>query len=170
MRFLKQLFVAGCLSITMPHAVWAAPKPVTLDPVVHQDAELEIHLKDGSVARYTPAELETLPTYQMTTTTPWRAEPATFEGVLLSDLLERHGLLGVDEITITAENDFSSQMERDVWLSAPILVATRVNGQPHSRRARGPIQFVVSAEDLQSLSLFEESHLVWMAARIEAAQ
>jgi hypothetical protein len=103
----------------------------------------------------------------MVTTTPWRSEETVFEGGLLQDLLRKHGLDQVGAIRVVAENEFESILESAVWEAAPILLATRVEGRPHSRRARGPIQFVVSMEDYDGSRVIEERHLVWMAARIE---
>ena len=61
--------------------------------------------RDGSEIRYSPAALEELPTYRMRTTTPWREEPAEFEGVLLKDILEANGLADVEAINVATENE-----------------------------------------------------------------
>lgn len=140
---------------------------VTLAPISHAQATLTVVAEDGSSTSYTPADLETLPTYRMETTTPWRDTPSAFEGVLLADLLRAHGLDQTSAIRIVAENDFASKMEREVWETLPILIATRVDGQPHNRRERGPIQFIIDADDYASSDVASESHLVWMASRIE---
>ena len=141
---------------------------VDLEPMNHAEASLMVVGADGAEVMYSPAELEAFTTYSMTTTTPWRDEPANFEGVLLADVLAASGLDGVDAIAVTAENDYSTVITRELWESVDILVATRVDGRPHSRRARGPIQFVIDSETFNSSDLTSESNLVWMAARIEA--
>ena len=143
---------------------------VELGAISHSDAALVVLAPDGTETIYTPAQLEQFTTYRLTTTTPWRENPATFEGVLLSDILEANGLSGVETIAVTAENDYSTSISRDVIGSVQILVATRVDGRAHSRRARGPIQFVIDAAAYQASELATESHLVWMAARIEPAE
>jgi len=61
-------------------------------------------------------------------------------------------------------------MSKDLIDSVQILVATRVDGKAHSRRVRGPIQFIIDAEAFVGSSLATEASLVWMAARIEAAE
>ena len=104
------------------------------------------------------------------TTTPWREQPADFAGVMLSDLLAAHGLDQAAEIRVTAENDYSTTMSRELLSSVPVLVATRVDGKAHSRRQRGPIQFIIDADDYSASPLTSESNFVWMAARIEAAR
>lgn len=141
---------------------------VDLAPLDHVQASLIVANIDGTETAYTPAMIEEFPTYSMTTTTPWRDEPANFEGALLSDILAKHGLDSVESILVTAENQYVTTMKRDLLDTVNILVATRVDGRPHSRRARGPIQFVIDAETFSSSDLTTESNFVWMAARIEA--
>lgn len=143
---------------------------VTLEPMTHRSAELTLVLPDGERVAYSPADLEGLTTYQLETRTPWRDEEAVFEGVRLKDLLAKHGLDQVDAITVRAENDYTITMERDVWENEDFLIATRVDGRPHSRRARGPIQFVLDWDAYQSSEVAVESHLVWMAAEIAPAE
>lgn len=142
--------------------------PVQLDPVTHQRATLVIVEADGTEVSYTPAELEGYATYALTTATPWRETPARFEGVMLSDVLAAHGLDQADSIVVTAENEYTTTIPRALMQDLPIMLATRVDGQPHSRRARGPIQFMMDMEAHDAHALATESNYVWMAARIEA--
>lgn len=142
--------------------------PVDLKPIKHRTATLTVIAPDGREKTYTPAELEQLPTYSLTTTTPWRDVPAVFEGVRLADVLAASGLDSVASILVTAENDYSTSMAQSLLSEIDILVATRVDGKPHSRRARGPIQFVIDAETFAASDEASESNFVWMAARIEA--
>ncbi|MEM6891579.1 MAG: hypothetical protein AAF636_26175 [Pseudomonadota bacterium] len=161
-------FVALAMSVSS--AMAGTMSPVKLEPITHTQASLEVIGANGVSTTYTPAELEQFTTYSLTTTTPWREEPAEFEGVLLSEVLAAHGLDSAASILVTAENDYSTTMARELLDSVQILVATRVNGRPHSRRARGPIQFVIDSEEFTSSPLTTESNFVWMAARIEAAR
>ena len=73
-------------------------KQATLPPIEHEQAALTVVASDGVETRYSAAELEMFPTYSLTTTTPWRDEPTVFEGVLLSDILEKNGLNGSPSI------------------------------------------------------------------------
>lgn len=146
----------------------SALSQVTLAPIQHVDASVVVVGTDGGEKAYTPADLETLPTYAMTTTTPWREVPAEYVGILLSDLLEANGLASVDSIVVTAENDYQTVIARELWESVDILVATRVDGRAHTRRDRGPIQFIIDSEAFKASPLTTESDLVWMVARIEA--
>ena len=144
------------------------PQPVTLDPIEHAAAALVIQGADGTEQTYTPAALEALPTYRLRTTTPWRDQPVNFDGVLLNDLLAQSGLHQVDAIKVIAENDYSTIIPRALWETVPVLVATRVDGRAHTRRERGPIQFVIGMDDYTTSPIAGEKHLVWAAARIAA--
>ena len=104
---------------------------------------------NGVETSYAPAELEQFATYIIVTVTPWRSEPAEFSGGQLSDVLAAHGLDTFSAIRVTAENDYRTTLSRQVMDDVNILVATRVNGQPHNRRERGPIQFVIDADSFE---------------------
>lgn len=153
--FLTQSLFAGSLA------------EVKLAPIAHLEATLVVAGTDGVETVYTPAQLEKFPTYSLTTTTPWRDEAAMFEGVLLSDILASRGLDKIDAVTVLAENDYKTALPRELWESVRILVATRVNGGPISRRERGPFLFVIDRETFNKSELATSAHLVWMATRIE---
>ena len=147
----------------------AAPEPVKLPDIALNDAQLTVVDPSGEIKVYTPTDLEELPTYALRTRTPWREELTEFEGVLLIDLLQAHGLADAEAIRIIAENDFVSDFAREVWTKNAFLIATRVNGQPHSRRERGPFQIVIDENTLANSPDVNNGHLVWGAARIEVA-
>lgn len=153
-----------------PTFVFAQPERSALSHLVHLEAALQIEGRNGEVISYSPSELESFPTYRLETTTPWREVPAVFEGVLLADVLREHGLHSAGAIRMTAENDFNAVFDREVWEAAAFLIATRVDGRPHTRRARGPLQIVVAADDYQRIDIIGERHLVWSLSRIEPAE
>lgn len=142
--------------------------PVNLEPIDHHAASLTIVRLDGTENVYSPKDLEKLPTYRLVTRTPWRDTPAAFDGVLLRDFLAANGLDRAPAIRIIAENDFSTIFDRALIDSVDILIATRVNDKAHSRRARGPIQFVLEESAFKGSEITDEANYVWMAARIEA--
>jgi hypothetical protein len=165
--YIKLTAASLALALTAPALFAGSPVETELGPITHLDATLVIVGTDGTETGYTPAMLEELTTYSMTTTTPWREVPATFEGVLLADILSAHGLDSIPSIKVTAENNYVTTIGREVWEEVDILVATRVDGRAHSRRSRGPIQFVIDSEAFASTDLTSESNFVWMASRIE---
>ena len=149
-----------------PFAGHTGPVLVELADVQHHTARLEIQAADGKAVTYTPEDLEDFPTYRIETKTPWREEAAIFEGVLLRDVLEAHGLSDLPQIRAIAENDYSTSIEREIWEQAPVLIATRVNGRPLSRRERGPLLIVVPQEEFERHEFISERHLVWMISEI----
>lgn len=150
---------------------WAAaqPVPVTLSPVERDDSRLRVTTRDGTQIFYSGAALEELPTYRLATTTPWRDKTTIFEGPLLTDLLRAHDLDDLDAIVVTAQNDYEVRVERSAWQAAPIMVATRLNGQAYSLRELGPFQFVVDADSVKDKAAIGERHLVWMVKCIAPA-
>ncbi|MXQ08805.1 hypothetical protein GQ651_13185 [Alphaproteobacteria bacterium GH1-50] len=170
MRLMTLVLLGGMAVFGGPAIANPMPTPVTLEPIQHADASLTLRSADGQEHRLDMSAIEALPTYRVETTTPWREEAAVFDGVLLSDLLGAYGLDETDSLLVTAENDYTTVFERIVWQSEPILVATRVNGRPISRRERGPILFVLEAGAYASSDVAREQHLVWMAARIEPSE
>ena len=161
---LCQIVLAG---LFMVQTVAAAPlDPVTLEPIDYVDATLTVVDAQGQEVVYTPAALEQFTTYQLRTTTPWRDAPAVFEGVLLNDILRANGYGEDATIDIMAENDYRATFSSQVLAEVDFLVAIRVDGRPHTRRARGPIQVVVDAKLFEASELATGAHLVWMAARI----
>ena len=100
------LSIALCAALSTQASAADQYVPVELEPISYAPASLTIVSPDGTEHIYTQAELEQFATYSLETTTPWRDEPARFEGVMLADLLAAHGLSDVAQISITAENDF----------------------------------------------------------------
>ena len=156
--------------LTMGQGVMAEPTQVQLDPIRHARAALVVAGPDGETT-YKPAELEALGSMRMVTVTPWRDDTTEFDGVLLTDVLDANGLGDVDAIRVIAENDYAVTITAETWKRWPILVATRVNGKPHTRRERGPIQFVLPMSDFpEAGAKGHGKNWVWMAARIEVAE
>ncbi len=161
--------VGSTASLDTPAHTLEAVDAATLNPARFQDASLVVFSPADS-AQYSPKSLESLGVYRLTTRTPWRETAANFEGVRLVDLLTAHGLADVTAIRVTAENDYSVVIPRHVWTDHVALVATRVDGRAHSRRARGPIQFVFDLDRDSAVGEKSfEQNWVWMAARIEPA-
>lgn len=170
MKILPTLSLALAMAAaTLTPAAALVLQEVALPPVTHMPAELVVVAPDGTQTTYSQADLERFATYQMTTVTPWRENETDFQGVLLTDVLQAHGLGDARAIVVTAENDYTTEIPRELWEDIQVLIATRVEGQPHSRRHRGPIQFVIDMGQMEASEIANEGHLVWMAARIEAA-
>ena len=165
-KILSRLLLALTLCLG-PLGAAAQPARTELPPLDAADTTLTIRTgPDTPEVRLGMSEIEALDTYEMTTTTPWREDPAVFEGVLLRDLLAEYGMSDAPAITVTAENDYQTEIPRAVWAETDIMVATRVNGERINRRQRGPILFMVDSETYESSDILLENHLVWMASII----
>ncbi len=168
----KSLFhcAAGLVFAALAVSASADVVPVELESVRHQAATLVVAGTKGEVS-YDQSSLEALGAMRMSTITPWREDMADFDGVLLEDVLSANGLSDANRIRVTAENGYATEIESAIWKNFPVLLATRVNGRAHSRRARGPIQFVLPMST--SPEVGGDGFLrswVWMAARIEAVE
>ena len=156
------LLALMCLS-----GVAGAMEPVEVSDTRFARATLTVMGPDGAV-EYPPSQLEELGTYELTTVTPWRADAAEFIGVRLVDLLAANGLEDAQATRVIAENDYAVTIHRESWINHQALIATRVNGRAHSRRERGPLQFVFDMSDEpETGEKTFEANWVWMAARIE---
>lgn len=161
---------SALLAFTLITGAAHAMEPVDVGEVRFAKAELTVVAPDQE-HRFDQVALESLGTYAVTTDTPWRDYPAEFVGVRLTDLLRATGLGQATAIRVVAENDYAITMPREVWESYDPLIATRVDGRGHSRRARGPLQFVFDMRSNPATGAEEfQSNWVWMAARIEPVE
>ena len=142
---MRQIFVklvVFALTVLVATKAGASPTAIERIPMDLNRASLTIVGNQGEIT-YSAEELEEIGFYRVTTVTPWRNEPAAFDGPLLTDLLEMHGLKSAPALRVVAENDYAVVIPSEIWKKWPIVVATRVNGKPHTRRQKGPIQFIL---------------------------
>ena len=168
MRYFRRAMI-GWMMLCGTVALADEISPVTLDPITHQRASLRL---DNGTQQVTlsPAEREELETYRISTSTPWRAIAADFDGVLLRDVLALNDMQDLDAIRVLAENDYAVEIPNWVWRTHLVLIATRVDGAPHKRRERGPLQFVMLHDAYTNDPAMSEGYWVWMAAAIEPVE
>ncbi len=124
---------------------------------------------DGT-ARFDLGMLQALPRAEFETTTIWTDGVMRFTGVPLSALLER---LQIASATIRAQaiNDYSVDIPlAEITEDIPI-VAYYLNGEPMSRREKGPLWIVYPYDqdaDYRSETVYSRS--IWQLDRIEAVQ
>ncbi|MEM1265082.1 MAG: hypothetical protein AAGI50_03610 [Pseudomonadota bacterium] len=166
---MRLFFYALFLSTAILSPASAAMDRVELPDMVFSPNVTLTLVNDQATETLAVIDLEALGTYRLVTRTPWRDEPAVFEGARLADVLERAGLSDQPAVRITAENDYAVTVTRDIWTTYDALVATRVDGTPHSRRARGPLQIVFDMQRVPETGQSSfEGNWVWMVAHIEA--
>lgn len=142
---------------------------VVLEPIAMNPSNLTVVAPDGSETTYTQLELEALGAHRMITSTEWHGENVVFEGALLSELLARHGFPTNMAIRVVAENDYGVTFLPDEIASAPVVIATRLNGKPMTRRGRGPFFFAIDADEVANDAGLNGRHLVWFARTIRPA-
>ncbi|WP_094023513.1 molybdopterin-dependent oxidoreductase [Maliponia aquimaris] len=75
------------------------------------------------------------------TDTIWTAEPATYTGVELDDLLAYVGATG-SQVDARAINDYAVVVPASDGVDGGPVVAYEMNGQPMSRRDKGPLWLI----------------------------
>jgi hypothetical protein len=118
-------------------------------------------------AEFDLAMLEALRGARITTETPWYAGKRTFEGPLISALLDSLEAEG-RAIRVTAVNDYSAEIPMSDILKYPVILATRIDGDTLSIREKGP-SFVIYPFD-QKPELYDELHFgrsVWQVKAIK---
>ena len=112
--------------------------------------------------------LERLGLVRFTTTTSWTEGPVTFEGVLLSSLLD---VVGADRsattLVLTALNDYAASIPASDAKTWPVMLAVKENGQYMSPREHGPMWVVYPQHAFPELGRRDFlSRWVWQLAQI----
>jgi hypothetical protein len=112
------------------------------------------------------ADLDKFPQKKLTVTTPWYAEPQTFEGPLLRDVLKAAGVKG-KLMKFRALNDYTIEVPASDVEKYDVVLASRLNGKTMSVREKGPL-FVMYPfdrhEELRKTDYF--SRCAWQLKQI----
>jgi hypothetical protein len=113
--------------------------------------------------------LERLGVVRFTTQTDWTDAPVTFDGVLLSKLLDVvKADPDAEKLTMTALNDYRMDVPAADARTWPVMLALKADGQRMSVRDRGPIWVVYPQHAYPELNNREYlSRWVWQLASIE---
>ncbi|KQW31876.1 hypothetical protein ASE36_06585 [Rhizobium sp. Root274] len=123
----------------------------------------------GNTAEFDLAMLEALAGRKATMETPWTDGKVTFEGPLLSALLEAVGSTGT-LLSVKALNDYAAEVPAEDAKLATML-ATRMDGKPMSVRDKGPLMIVYPFD--QNPDLYNEKYFsrsVWQIKEIEVSK
>jgi hypothetical protein len=123
----------------------------------------------GDTAEFDLAMLEALAGRKATMETPWTDGQVTFEGPLLSALLEAVGSTG-SVLSVRALNDYAAEVPAEDAKLATIL-ATRIDGKLMSVRDKGPLMVVYPFD--QNPDLYNEKYFsrsVWQIKEIEVGK
>lgn len=157
--------------LMLPAAAFADSKPqqIDLEPMPPSADVLTITAANGEVFEYDTSALEAMDTYRIVQDSQWHGDNAAYDGVLLTDLLQAHGLEDAAAIRVVAEDDYAVTFPREGIRETPILIATRVNDRSMTRRARGPFFFVLDHEAVRRARHLGEQHHIWYARQIRVA-
>jgi hypothetical protein len=121
---------------------------------------------DGAAA-FDLAMLDAMPGRETTAETPWFDAVHTFEGTLLSAVLDAAGASGT-ALRIRAINGYEAIIPMEDVANYPIILATRIDGQTLSVRDKGPILIIYPFD--ASPELYNEVYYarsVWQVATVE---
>lgn len=123
---------------------------------------------NGVDSPVTVPELEALGLYRVTTESPWEVGDLTFEGVLFSDVVAYLGLGDATALRIRALDDYAQEVPRDDWVDKPLILATRQDGEPLTRRTQGPSRLVYPLSEYPGYEpTVQDDRWVWLIRRIE---
>ncbi|KZM49896.1 hypothetical protein OA90_12385 [Labrenzia sp. OB1] len=123
-------------------------------------------ISTGDPAEFSIGQLEALPHSRIETSTPWHDGKVTFEGVLLSDLMNQIGAEG-ENAEITALNDYRAVIPVSDFTSSNPLLAYKVNGQYPSIRDKGPLFIIYPFDDYPEMKTeIFYSRSVWQVRSI----
>lgn len=162
-----------CLSLVvglaaLPVMADDMPRP-TGDAVLTVSGQIE-HANVEQAAVFDMAMLETLPERSFETTTLWTEGKTSFAGVALADVLEAIGAeKGV--IRASAINDYTVEIPVDSVSATAPIIAYEMNGEPMSRRQKGPLWIVYPYDsDAEFRTEVVYSRSIWQLDRMEIVQ
>jgi hypothetical protein len=119
------------------------------------------------IAAFDMAMLDALEQRQTITETPWYDGPQDFTGPTLATLLSLVGATG-QNLRIVAINDYAVTMPVSDTQASPVILASRLAGQPLSVREKGPLFVIYPFSEMPHLkneTMFSRS--VWQVISIE---
>jgi hypothetical protein len=142
--------------------------PAPKGPIVLRISGKIAAASNGEVA-FDLAGLESLGLIRYTTPTNWTESPTTFEGVLLSKVLEAIGAdPSATTLTMVALNDYKAPVPLEDAHKWPVMLALKENGKYMTARDHGPIWVVYPQHTDADLGNYEMSaRWVWQLGAID---
>ena len=118
-------------------------------------------------AHFDLAMLESLPSVEISTKTPWADGVQNFVGVRLSDLFDYIGA-APESIVAGGLDDYKFTITDIDIQSYPIMIAYKHNGSPMSVRKLGPLRIMFPFDDHpELLTPKNEASAVWQLVKME---
>lgn len=91
----------------------------------------------GKTVKIDLAMLDSLPQSKVVTKNPWTKGTHTYEGPLISTVMDWVGSKGTN-LVVTALNDYVATIPTTDLIQWPVILSTRVDGHPMTIREKGP--------------------------------
>ncbi|MDA0230395.1 MAG: molybdopterin-dependent oxidoreductase [Proteobacteria bacterium] len=123
----------------------------------------------GGAAVFDMATLESIGVVRFTTETAWSEKPITFDGVLLSAILDVIGAdSGATTLKVTALNDYAIEVPIADAREWPTILALKADGEYMSVREKGPLWLVYPRHmNAQFGNDTYNARWIWQIATIE---
>lgn len=113
-------------------------------------------------------QVEAVGTATMTTSTPWNREPARFEGVLVSALVDRFAP-AAEMLEMTALNDYKVVLDVSDLRKYRAMLVSRIDGKPMRVRDKGPLWLVYPYDEYAEVRTAEYvARMIWQLKEIVA--
>ncbi|PJG57678.1 molybdopterin-dependent oxidoreductase [Aeromonas cavernicola] len=149
-------WIAYFLLILISASLQAAPALMTLA------------LPDGQWRTVDEASLAKLPHIEFTTTTPWTLGTRQFRGPTLATLLAAYGVPDAKKAIVSGLNGYQQLVDLTQFDNLPLTLVRYENGQPLTRRNKGPLWLLLPFTDHPTLDIPAiHNSMVWQVTRIE---
>ncbi|MGB0695148.1 MAG: molybdopterin-dependent oxidoreductase [Rhodospirillaceae bacterium] len=170
LRGIKETVFAGVFTVCVAGGFATAPAlAADLVPVdgmawtVENPLTADLYLSTNAGPKQIPSsQIDVLQAYETTMTTPWDVT-ATFQGVLLDDLIDMLDLDPAEGIRLKAIDDYIVTFYAEELGNKDILFVTRMNGAPISLDDKGPFRLLMPALE-GKVSDEDESTAKWIWA------
>ena len=160
-RAVTSLLVAAAAPAS---AAPALPQP-TGAPILTVSGRIGV-FNEGSTARFDRQMLEAIGMVSFVTATPWYDGPVTFEGPLMTKLMQMVDARG-DTVTAVALNDYVTEIPISDFARYGVILALKRNGSYMPVRDKGPL-FIVYPYDSDPVLKHRRyySRSAWQVTRI----
>lgn len=141
---------SGSLAAFTALALSSQAKAMTNSQLARQALLKISNARQGSETLLSFDEFQNLPVATIETVTPWTDGKITFEGVWVKDLVEKFGA-GAKMGQATAFNDYRIKFELPEIVEKGGFLAFKRDGEPMSRRDKGPYWLIFPWSDRPEL-------------------
>jgi hypothetical protein len=132
-------------------------------------ADLELISADRTTLGLSLEALAALPQTTVVTENEFANGKVAYRGPLMRDVLARLGLDAVEQVRLTAANDYFVDIPTEDFRAYDAILALEADGKRLSRRDKGPLWLMYPISDHAELNdAVYLRRLIWQVVRIEA--